>query len=472
MVFIYNQPATFTHFIGWSSVTLMRLSRLLIALLPLFSVLTFAQNASPTAAPPQSSTQKKSSSQALTISPNGAATGARAIHNSALIVDTHADTPGRFVDENFDLAQDAGTGHLDFNKIKAGNLGAEFFSIWVDPKTFKGWEIQRALDMIDSVYEQARLHPDKMQMAFSTQDILAAHRQHKLAALMGVEGGHAIQGDMRVLRDYYRLGVRYMTLTWSNTNELGDSSGDLTDKRVEHHNGITDFGRRVVREMNRLGIIVDISHVADRTYYQALVASRAPVIASHSSSRALTDAPRNMTDDMLIALARNGGVAQVNFNCGFISQKYRDREKQLEAEKDPDYEKVEGWFLLPQTAQGRKQIDADKAALEMKLPRPPLSDLIDHIDHMVKVAGIDHVGLGSDFDGVPCTPQGLDSAADLPKITQALYERGYKAADLDKILGGNLMRVFGEVEKLSKEIQAETNRDNRRELAPSGPPQQ
>ena len=448
----------------------MRLPRLLLALL-LLPGLAIAQNPSPATGAPQTSTPMKSPSKSPTISSGGAAIAARAIHNSALVVDTHADTPGRFVDEKFDLAQDAGTGRLDFNKIKAGNLGAEFFSIWVDPKTYKGHEIQRALDMIDSVYEQARLHPDKMQMAFSTQDILTAHRQRKLAALIGVEGGHAIQGDMRVLGDYYRLGVRYMTLTWSNTNEFGDSSGDLTDKTVEHHGGITDFGRQAVREMNRIGMMVDISHVADRTFYQALVASRAPVIASHSSSRALTDVPRNMTDDMLIALARNGGVAQVNYNCGFISQKYVEREKQLKEQKDPDYEKVQSWFFVPQTAASRKQMDADMAALEKKLPRPPLSDLIDHIDHMVKVAGVDHVGLGSDFDGVPCTPAGLDSAADLPKITQALYERGYKAADLDKILGGNLMRVFGEVEKLSREIQSETNHDTRRELAPTAPQQ-
>src|ERR1022692_4928202 len=317
-VFGYNQPATLSYFIG-RSVTLMRLPRLLVALL-LFPGLAIAQNASPANSAPQ----KKSPSKSPTISSVGAATAARAIHDSALVIDTHADTPGRFVDENFDLAQDADTGHLDLNKIKAGNLGAEFFSIWVDPRTYKGREIQRALDMIDSVYEQARRHPDKMQMAFSTQDILAAHRQHKLAALLGIEGGHAIQGDIRILRDYYRLGARYMTLTWSNTNELGDSSGDLNDKSVEHHKGITDFGRQVVREMNRLGMMVDISHVADRTFFQALVASRAPVIASHSSSRELTKAPRNMTDDMLIALARNGGVAQVNFFCAFISQKYLD----------------------------------------------------------------------------------------------------------------------------------------------------
>jgi membrane dipeptidase len=383
----------------------------------------------------------------------------RAIHDSAIIIDTHADTPGRLVDENFDLAQDAGSGYLDFNKIKAGNLGAEFFSIWVEPKAFKGTEVKRALDMIDSVYEQARRHPDKMMMAYSTHDIVVAHREHKLAALMGVEGGHAIEGDIRILRDYYRLGVRYMTLTWSNTNELGDSSGDMNDKSVEHHNGLTPFGREVVTEMNWLGMMVDISHVADSTFYQALELSKAPVIASHSSSRALTSAPRNMTDDMLKALAAKNGVAQVNFFCAFVSQKYFDAGKKLAAEKDPDYLKVQELFMKPQTPEVAKELAAAKAKVATKLPRPPLSDLIDHIDHMVKVAGVDHVGLGSDFDGIDCSPQGLDSAADLPKITEALSQRGYSAADLDKILGGNLLRVFGEVEKVSRQMRTEGARD-------------
>ena len=438
----------------------------LITLAFLLSTLSFAQAA------PATSPQTKPSAKAVTISPNGVDTGWQAIHSSALVIDTHADTPGRFVDENFDLAQDAGHGYMDFNKIKAGNLGAEFFSIWVDPKDFKGKEIKRALDMIDSVYEQARLHPDKIMMAFSTADIQAAHRQHKLAALMGVEGGHAIQGDIRVLRDYYRLGVRYMTLTWSNTNELGDSSGDLTDKDVEHHNGITPFGRQVVREMNRMGMMVDISHVADRTFFQALVSSRAPVIASHSSSRALTNVPRNMTDDMLVALARNGGVAQVNFYCGFISQKWADGMKKLKEDKDPDYEKVQSLFMTERTPQMAQQLYEAEVVLEKKVPRPPLSDLIDHIDHMVKVAGVDHVGIGSDFDGIDCAPQGIDSVADLPKITEALYQRGYKAAELQKILGGNLMRVFTEVEKTAKMIQAEdaaANKDTRHEIAPDAP---
>jgi membrane dipeptidase len=439
--------------------------RVVLAVLTL-SVVAIAQTTTPPAA-------DKPKAHGVTVGPQGVSTGWQAIHNSALVVDTHADTPGRFVDENFDLSQDAGQGHMDFDKIKAGNLGAEFFSIWVDPKAFKGQEIKRALDMIDSVYEQAQRHPDKMMMAFSTQDILTAHRQHKLAALMGVEGGHAIQGDIRVLRDYHRLGVRYMTLTWSNTNELGDSSGDMNDKSIEHHNGITDFGRQVVREMNRMGMIVDISHVADRTMFQALATSRAPVIASHSSARALTDVPRNMTDDMLVALARQGGVAQVNFFCGFISQKWLDQSKKLAAEKDPDYERVLTLFMQPRTPQMTQELYAAEITLQRKLPRPPLSDLIDHIDHMVKIAGVDHVGIGSDFDGIDCSPAGMDSVADLPKITQALVQRGYKPVDIQKILGGNLMRVFSEVEKTAKVIQAEqAHQDARPELAPTAEPKE
>jgi membrane dipeptidase len=424
-----------------SLVNLMRRSYRLSLLIFLSATIALSQNTqSPLASSPAAQ----------------AAQNWQAIHNSAIIIDTHADTPGRFVDENFDLAQDAGSGYLDFNKIKAGNLGAEFFSIWVEPKGNKGHEAKRALDMIDSVHEQARRHPDKMMMAYSTHDIVVAHREHKLAALLGVEGGHAIEGDIRILRDYYRLGVRYMTLTWSNTNDIGDSSGDINDKGVEHHGGLAPFGREVVSEMNRMGMMVDISHVADSTFYQALELSKAPVIASHSSSRALTSAARNMTDEMLRALAAKNGVAQVNYYCAFVSQKYLDTAKQLAAQHDPDYETVQALFIKPQTPEVVKELAAAKARLAPKLPRPPLSDLIDHIDHMVKVAGVDHVGLGSDFDGIDCSPQGLDSAADLPKITEALYQRGYKAEDLDKILGGNLLRVFGDVEKVSRQMQSGT----------------
>jgi membrane dipeptidase len=381
---------------------------------------------------------------------------AKQIHDSALIIDTHADTTQRLLDENFDMANPpAGdTGYVDFAKAKAGNLGAEFFSIWVEPTEFKGHYARRTLDLIDSVYQQAAKHPDKMMMAFSPADIERAHREHKLAALMGIEGGHSIENDIRLLRDYYRLGVRYMTLTWSNTNEWADSSGDIDDKTVQHHNGLTEFGKDVVYEMNRLGMMVDISHVADKTFYDALLASRAPVIASHSSSRALTNHPRNMTDDMLRAVARNGGVVMVNYYSGFVDQKWLDAYNAQAKEREAAVEAVREKYKDADPVTRYLAMDAEGKKWAAKIPRPPFSDIIDHIDHIAKVAGIDHVGLGSDFDGTPSMPEGLDSAADLPKITEGLLQRGYTAPQIRKILGENLMRVFRQVEQVSKQLKA------------------
>jgi membrane dipeptidase len=304
------------------------------------------------------------------------------------------------------------------------------------------------------VYEQAARHPDRMMMAFSVEDIERAHREHKLAALLGIEGGHSIENDIRLLRDYYRLGVRYMTLSWSNTNEFADSSGDINDPKTTHHNGLTDGGKEIVTEMNRLGMLVDISHVADKTFYDVMSVTKSPVIASHSSARALTNHPRNMTDDMLQAIAKNGGVVQVNFYNAFIDENYR---KAAEAQaKDRDAAVKANAEQLKAAGKTITYLDNDRIEREWaaKIPRPPLSALIDHIDHVAKVAGIDHVGLGSDFDGVSgATPQGIDSAADLPKITQALLDRGYSADDIRKILGGNLLRVFREAERVSRQMQ-------------------
>jgi membrane dipeptidase len=384
---------------------------------------------------------------------------ALSIHQSALIIDTHADTPQRFLDENFDLGQNTSVadGHIDLGKIKKGNLGAEFFSIWVEPD-FKGRYADRAMELIDSVYQQAARHPDKMTMAFNADDIVRAHEQHKFAALMGIEGGHAIQNDVRLLRDFYRLGVRYMTLTWSNTNDWADSSGDIQDPNVKHHNGLTDFGKDVVREMNRLGMMVDVSHTSDATFYQALLISQAPVIASHSSSRQLTNHPRNMTDDMLRAVAINGGVVMVNFYSAFVDEDYRKAAYDPDKVKQRDAE-VEAFKKAHAHADGSPVAYNDYAPIEKKwaeeIPRPPLKSLIDHIDHIAKVAGIDHVGLGSDFDGVTSLPQGIDSVADLPKITEALYQRGYSREDILKILGGNLLRVMRQVEETARRLQAE-----------------
>jgi membrane dipeptidase len=384
-----------------------------------------------------------------------------AIHNSAMVVDTHADTPQRFLYEGFDIgtADPKDIGHISLDKARAGNLGAEFFSIWADPETTSGHFAKSTFDMIDSVYEQASRHPDRMVMAFSVDDIERAHKQKKLAALMGIEGGHAIENDIHLLRDYYRLGVRYMTLSWSNTNEWADSSGDIDDSKVAHHNGLTDFGKQVVLEMNRMGMMVDISHVADKTFFDAIATTRAPVIASHSSARALTNHPRNMTDDMLRAVTKNGGVVQTNFYDAFIDENYR---KAADAQKKAAEAAVAARIAeLKAAGKPVTYLDKDKIEREWaaKIPRPPLKSLIDHIDHLVKVAGVDHVGLGSDFDGVSgATPEGIDSAADLPKITQALLDRGYRAEDIRKILGGNLLRVFRQVEKVSHEMQAESMR--------------
>jgi membrane dipeptidase len=444
---------------------MMSRSRFALALLLMFSLATFAQTPADTPATTAAKITKSSPKKPADW---------KQVHASAIVVDTHSDTPGRFVDEKFDPGTDAGArGHWDIARAKSGNLGVEFFSVWVDPEKYKSNPAQRALDMIDSVHEVVRQHPNDLVMASSTKDIVAARTgAHKrIAVLMGVEGGHAIENDVRILRDFYRLGVRYMTLTWANSNELGQSSGDLkkdekTGKTID--DGLTDFGRSTVTEMNRLGMIVDISHVSDRSFYNALTLSRAPVIASHSSSRKLTDVPRNMTDEMLQQLSRyNGGVVQVNFNCGFISNDYN---AQMKAYSDAHPAEFKKYTEIQRAWEGNhdpeleKRMRAMEVDLHKAVPRPPLSALIDHIDHIAKVAGVDHVGIGSDFDGVDCLPQGIDSVADLPKITEMMMKRGYSAEDMHEILGGNLLRVFAQVEKVSHEIQTTKNSDTREEM--------
>jgi membrane dipeptidase len=396
--------------------------------------------------------------QSSSASPAGVGARALQIHNSAMVIDTHADTPQRFLDGDFDIGSTDPTdkGHISLDKARAGNLGAEFFSIWVEPQTNQGHFAQHTLDLIDSVYQQAARHPDRMIMAYSIADIERAHKEHKFAALMGIEGGHSIENDIHLLRDFYRLGVRYLTLSWSNTNEWADSSGDINDPKVQHHNGLTDFGKQVVLEMNRLGMMVDISHVADKTFWDTIAMTKAPVIASHSSARALANHPRNMTDEMLRAVAKNGGVVQVNFYSGFDDPKFLEASQAQAKERDAAIEVA----LAKKRAAGERvtYLDEDRVEAEWlaKIPRPPLTSLIDQIDHVAKTAGVDHVGLGSDFDGVSgATPAGIDSAADLPKITQALLDRGYSADDIRKVLGGNLLRVFRDVERVSAEMQSQ-----------------
>ena len=401
-----------------------------------------------------------------------------AVHRSAIVIDTHADTPQRFVDENFDLADPLKGGNFNLESVRKGNLGAEFFSIWVDPVPNKGHYARRTMVLIDGVKQQVAKHPGQVEFVATAAGIEEAHRNRKLAVLMGIEGGHSIEDSLALLRQYYALGVRYMTLTWSNSNGWADSSGDIKDASIPHtKEGLSEFGKDVVYEMNRLGMMVDISHVSDRTFFRTLVITRAPVIASHSAARALCDAPRNMTDDMLRAVANSGGpnskggVVQVNFYSAFISQAYRD----AQTAQKPEAEKAVQRLKEKYKAEGKEAPEAEISKLQRqyadRIPRPPLSALVDHIDHIAKIAGVDHVGLGSDFDGVDGQlPEGMDSPADLPKITAALMERGYSAEDCRKILGGNLLRVFREVEQVAKELQAE-NRPRISDRQPFDKPQ-
>jgi membrane dipeptidase len=375
---------------------------------------------------------------------------ARKIHFGSILVDTHDDTTQRLVDEKFDLGHRDPHGHIDIPRMKEGGMGAIFFSIWM-PSAITGPEaVKRALDQIDAVREQVRLHPDDLVLATTAEEVRRAHAQHKIAALMGMEGGHMIDNDLGVLRMYAALGVRYLTLTHGGNTEWADSS---TDKPA--HNGLTDFGKGVVRELNRLGVIVDISHVADKTFYDALETSKAPMIASHSSCRALCDAPRNMTDDMIKALAAKGGVIQINYHMGFLSQEYRNATSNpaFVKEANDEVQKRCGASEACQIREGERV--AREFVEQGKAPRVDWTKIVDHIDHAVKLAGADHVGLGSDFDGANM-PYGMEDCSKLPKITEALLRRGYSEPDIRKILGGNTLRVMEQVEQVAKQMQAET----------------
>jgi membrane dipeptidase len=374
---------------------------------------------------------------------------ARKLHFSSIVIDTHDDTTQRFLDGDFDFGLRNPKGSVDIPRMKEGGLGAIFLAVWMPSKITGPVAVKRAMAQIDAVHEQVRRHPNDLVFATTADQIREAHRQGKIAVLLGVEGGHMIANDLEVLRAYAKLGVRYMTLTHSGNAEWADSS---TDKAV--HNGLTDFGKQVVREMNRLGMMVDISHVSDKTFRDALEVSKAPLIASHSDCRAICDAPRNMTDDMMRALAAKGGVVQINYHVGFLSQEFRDAEKANPKTYDAIVREV---HKRCGEKEGCQLIEGDRITREYvgqgKLPRVDWTMIIEHIDHAVKVAGIDHVGLGSDFDGANM-PFGMEDVGKLPRITQALLQKGYSESDVKKILGENTLRLMTQVQRVSQELNA------------------
>ena len=373
------------------------------------------------------------------------------ITRDAILIDTHDDVPSKTV-EGYNIATPNKRGQTDLARMK-GFLGAEFFAVYVGAEYVEGnHSANRALQMIDTVRTDIiAAHPNDFVFATTADEIVAAHHEHKIAALMGIEGGHAIEDSLRLLRDYYALGVRYMTLTHFNTNNWADAQGDFDDPKVKHHNGLTPFGKDVVREMNRLGMMVDISHTADKTFYDALEVSTAPIIASHSSCRAVSNHTRNMTDDMIRALAAKGGTMQINFECGYLSQRYLDASKPAMAELRPRLQEARKIEDPVARAAAIDKIEEESVA---KLPPATLADVVAHIDHAVKIGGVDHVGIGTDFDGIGCAPAELNSYDKFPALTRALLEKGYSATDIKKIYGGNLLRVMRAVEQRARELKA------------------
>ncbi len=366
------------------------------------------------------------------------------IHRKAIVIDTHNDVTTPMANDDYDLSGTPPTPYrTSIERMKQGGLTAEFFSLYVKPWYVPhGGAARRTLDMIDSVYRSVERHGNDLILATSAADIRRAKKQGKIAALMGIEGGHAIENSLSTLREFYRLGVRYMTLTWNNTNDWADAG-----RGEKKHNGLSDFGKEVVREMNRLGMLVDVSHVSDKTMSDALDVSKAPIIASHSSARALTNQPRNIPDDLLRRIAQNGGVVQVNFYAAFIDPKAieadAERTKRLKQQTDM----LEAKF---KDDPERLAEEGDKLEAANPLPPTPLSALIDHIDHIVKVAGIDHVGLGADFDGANDMPEGAKDVSMLPNITYELLKRGYSERDIRKILGENFLQVFAGAERVAR----------------------
>ena len=370
---------------------------------------------------------------------------ARALHRESLVLDGHADTPQRFVDEGWNwLGDPLGTGQMSAETAREGGLDGGFLIAWPEPDAWTGRYAERTRALIAGVHEQARRHPGQIAVCRTPHEVRAAKVAGRYAAMIGVEGGHAIENSLDVLREFFHCGARYMTLTWANANDWCGSSGAGANPM-----GLTAFGREVVSEMNRLGMLVDVSHVSDAAFADVLETSVAPVMASHSSSRALCSAPRNLTDGMVRALVAKGGVVMVNFYAAFLSDAWREGWLAMKPEVQVALEPVrEHYRRLQEPMPFFEELKVERA-FARRLPPIPFSVLIEHFDHMLRVAGPEHVGMGSDFDGITLSVEGMRTAADLPKITAGLLERGWPAEDLRGMLGENLLRLMERAQTLA-----------------------
>ena len=363
------------------------------------------------------------------------------IHQRAIAIDMHVDTAQRLIDEDVDIQRELSDGHFDAVRARTGGLDAQFFSIWVEPQLFgeKGTKtVKRADDQVAAVRALAERHPETWLLATSADDIRRAAQAGKIAALMGLEGGYAIDERLENVQRYYDMGVRYMSPAWSVSTSWAGSSGD----DVGRTRGLNGFGKSVVREMNRLGMMVDVSHVSDQTFWDIIETSTAPVVATHSACRAIADVPRNLTDDMIRALAKTGGVVNVIFYPEHLEPGWSALKKNVDAEIAPMVKQAS--TAEPGDA-AQKKLARDRvrqSEYAKRLPPVKVSRIVDHIDHIVKLVGVDHVGIGSDFDGVQITTSDLATVADLPNLTKELLRRGYSESDVAKILGGNMLRVM------------------------------
>jgi membrane dipeptidase len=368
-----------------------------------------------------------------------------AIHRRAIAIDMHADTTQRLLDEKVDLSQRLADGHFDSVRAQEGGLDAQFFSIWVEPQLFGGGgpaAMKRADDQINAVRELTERHPELWQLATSADDAQRIAAAGKMAAFMGLEGGYAIDEKLENVARYYQMGVRYMSPAWSISTSWAGSSGD----EVGASRGLNEFGKQVIREMNRLGMMVDVSHVSDPTFWDIVNTSTKPVIATHSGCRAIANVPRNLSDEMIRALAKSGGVVNVIFYPEHLEPGWSQKKKQVDAEIDSLVQQASA--AEPGDAV-HKKMARDRVRREefaKRLPPVSVARLVDHIDHIVKLVGVDHVGIGSDFDGVQSTLSDLPDVASLPNLTRELLKRGYSEEDIHKILGGNMLRVMEEME--------------------------
>ncbi len=375
---------------------------------------------------------------------------ALAIHRKAIVVDGHNDIPSPMVDEDFDLATnsvgkyhlDGDPFHTDLDRFKRGGVTGEFFSIYVSGSMLKtGGAARRAMDLIDATYREAEKHPGQLVLCTTAAEIRQAKKAGKTCALMGIEGGYAIENSLGALRDFYRLGVRYMTLTHNVTHDWADAHRDMPK-----NNGLSDFGKEVVREMNRLGMFVDIAHVSEKVMNDVLDVSTAPIIASHSNARALNDHTRNVSDAVLKRIAKNGGVVMINFYPSFLDARTNKEENERSARLKPQIDALKEQYKNDSKGYNdaeRKLLDANPIYVA------PYTRIVDHIDHIKQVAGIDYVGIGSDFDGVPFLPAGMNGAEDLPLVTYEMLRRGYTETEIRKVLGENLLRAMSQMEKVA-----------------------